>query len=162
MFKRSKETLGGWEWRLRAGLPQSAHPERHESMPRTRKVAPPSKVSSPSMMQTMRMVNQSLSMPQQPNESSSAANAQHRVIKYSRKPPTTIADNTIDLRTNLIVHTPSGSGKIFPTSQVAKQHYQNNTIKNLFFFVGSTICIAGLVCSPLNCFTNRVATCIYA
>jgi hypothetical protein len=99
-------------------------------MPRTRKEAPPSKVSSPSMMQTMRMVNQILSMPQQPNESTSAANAQHRVIKHSRKPATTIADNTIDLRTNLIVHTPSGSGKIFPTSQVAKQHYQNNTIKN--------------------------------
>jgi hypothetical protein len=31
-----------------------------------------------------------------------------------------------------------------------------------FFFFGSSICIAGLVRSPLDCFTNRVATCIYA
>jgi hypothetical protein len=35
-------------------------------------------------------------------------------------------------------------------------------VSDFFFFFGSTICIAGLVHSPLNCFTNRVATCIYA
>jgi hypothetical protein len=76
------------------------------------------------------MVNQSLLMPQQPNKSSSAANAQHRAFKHSRKSPATMADNVMDSRMNLILRTPSGSGKVSLTSQVANQHYWNSAIKD--------------------------------
>jgi hypothetical protein len=63
MLERLKETLEGWERRSRAGTPRSDCPERRKSMPEIRKEKTPSKVSSPSTTQTMRMVNQSLLMP---------------------------------------------------------------------------------------------------
>jgi hypothetical protein len=63
MLERLKETLEGWERRSRVGTPQSDCPERCKSMPEIRKEKTPSKVLSPLMTQTMRMVNQSLSMP---------------------------------------------------------------------------------------------------
>jgi hypothetical protein len=130
MLERLKETLEGWERRSRAGSPRSDRPDRRKSTPELRKELTPSKVLSTSTTQTMRMVNQSLSMPQQPNETSSAANAQHRALERSRKPPATRADNTTESRMNSISQTPSGSGKASPTSRVANQRYRNSAIKD--------------------------------
>jgi len=111
MLVRLKETLEGWERRSRAGTPRSDRPERREPTPEKRKEKTPSKVSSPSTTQTMRMVNQSLSMPRQPDETSSAANARHRALERSRKPPATRTDNATESRTSSILKHHQGREK---------------------------------------------------
>jgi hypothetical protein len=109
---------------------RSNRSERCEDTSERRKEKHPSKASSPSMTHTMRLVNESLSMPQQVDETSSAVNTCHRAFERSRKPPTVVNDNAMESRSNSNPQTPSGSGKVSLTSRVANQCYRNEAIKN--------------------------------